>query len=55
MLEEAPFYAVPYARITYRRVGKVLIVGAGIGTEVAMALQQGATSDDAVEIDPCIL
>jgi SAM-dependent methyltransferase len=33
-------------------VGKVLIVGAGNGNDVAIALARGATAVDAVEIDP---
>ena len=32
--------------------GRVLIVGAGTGTDVALALSRGATRVDAVEIDP---
>lgn len=38
-----------------RRVGEVLIVGAGTGNDVAAALRAGATRVDAVEIDPEIL
>ncbi len=38
-----------------RRVGSVLIVGAGTGNDVAAALRAGATRVDAVEIDPAIL
>jgi SAM-dependent methyltransferase len=36
-------------------VGDVLVLGAGTGNDVAAALRKGATSVDAVEIDPEIL
>jgi SAM-dependent methyltransferase len=45
-------YARPYERRTSTAPGRVLIVGAGTGTDVALALSRGATSIDAVEIDP---
>ena len=48
----APAYAMPYERRTEPTPGRVLIVGAGTGTDVALALSRGATSVDAVEIDP---
>ena len=35
--------------------GRVLVVGAGTGNDVAAALRHGATRVDAVEIDPAIL
>jgi len=47
-----PRYARPYERTTRRTPGRVLIVGAGTGTDVALALSRGATRVDAVEIDP---
>ncbi len=47
-----PRYALPYQRTTRSAPGRVLIVGAGTGTDVALALSRGATSVDAVEIDP---
>lgn len=53
-LEFEPFYAQPYKRIAPGPVGDVLVVGAGNGSDVALALRQGATSVDAVEIDPRI-
>jgi len=54
-LQQEPFYATPYDRIAANGgVGDVLIVGAGNGSDVALALRQGATSVDAVEIDPRI-
>jgi Spermine/spermidine synthase domain len=46
--------AVPYKRIAGKRLRHVLIVGAGNGNDVAVALAQGAQSVDAVEIDPSI-
>jgi uncharacterized membrane protein/IMP cyclohydrolase len=48
------FYLDPYARLA-RPPGEVLIVGAGNGNDVAVALSEGATRVDAVEIDPLIL
>ncbi len=54
-LHEEPFYGLPYERIADNGgVGDVLIVGAGNGSDVALALRRGATSVDAVEIDPRI-
>jgi SAM-dependent methyltransferase len=50
-----PQYALPYERIGGRAPGTVLIVGAGSGTDVAIALANGATRVDAVEIDPGLL
>jgi SAM-dependent methyltransferase len=53
-LTKQSFYPVPYERITPGPVGDVLVVGAGNGSDVALALHFGATSVDAVEIDPRI-
>ncbi len=50
---EEPYYLEPYRSIPHRP-GRVLIVGAGTGTDVAIALSQGATHVDAVEIDPTL-
>jgi len=47
-----PIYAIPYKRMARTSPGRVLVVGAGTGTDVALALSRGATSVDAVEIDP---
>ncbi|GAA0944400.1 spermidine synthase [Nonomuraea longicatena] len=44
-------YALPYERSS-AAPREVLIVGAGSGTDVAIALSKGATRVDAVEIDP---
>src|SRR5205823_450966 len=46
-------YRIPY-RLLGREPGRVLILGAGSGNDVAVALAQGADSVDAVEIDPAI-
>ncbi len=45
-------YAMPYERAAVRSLDDVLIVGAGSGTDVAIALSKGAKHVDAVEIDP---
>ncbi|HEY7327414.1 MAG TPA: hypothetical protein VH592_07240 [Gemmataceae bacterium] len=47
------YYALPY-RI-HGRPGKVAVVGAGSGNDVAMAVRMGAEHVDAIEIDPAIL
>jgi len=52
-LEQVPIYGLPYQ---HRRAipASVLIVGAGTGDDVAIALRLGAQHVDAVEIDPRI-
>ena len=52
-LDEVPIYGLPYQ---HRRAApsSVLIVGAGTGNDVAIALRLGAQHIDAVEIDPRI-
>jgi SAM-dependent methyltransferase len=47
-------YFVPYQRAQVAELNDVLIVGAGTGTDVAIALSEGARHVDAVEIDPRI-
>jgi SAM-dependent methyltransferase len=47
-------YEIPYERIA-RDPARVLVVGAGNGNDVAVALRQGASRVDAVEIDPKLL
>jgi hypothetical protein len=50
--QEDPFYRYPY---TYAdRHDDVLIIGAGTGNDVAVALAEGARRVDAVEIDPVL-
>jgi hypothetical protein len=50
-----PFYDQVYRWFPDHRFARVLIIGAGNGTDVAGALAHGATAVDAVEIDPRIL
>ncbi len=47
-------YHSPY-RYMSRRPGRVLVLGAGTGNDVATALDEGVDHVDAVEIDPVIL
>jgi hypothetical protein len=47
-----PSYFIPYERIGDNPLRNVLIVGAGTGSDVAIALREGAEHVDAVEIDP---
>ncbi|GAA2133417.1 spermidine synthase [Nocardioides bigeumensis] len=48
-------YQTPYLRTPTNRLEDVLIVGAGSGSDVAIALSKGAGHVDAVDIDPRIL
>jgi hypothetical protein len=48
-----PFYFLPYDKV--RTPDDVLIIGAGTGNDVAVALTKGAKRVDAVEIDPVLL
>ena len=50
-----PLYETVYERFTAHSPGEVLIIGAGSGNDVAVALARGATSVDAVEIDAHLL
>jgi SAM-dependent methyltransferase len=50
--KRSPVYFLPYKRAAGVPLDNVLIVGAGSGTDVAIALSQGARHVDAVEIDP---
>lgn len=49
-----PQYTLAYDRLRGNGLGDVLIVGAGTGSDVAIALARGARHVDAVEIDPRI-
>jgi SAM-dependent methyltransferase len=49
-----PMYGQVYDWFPDRTFDNVLIVGAGSGTDVAVALEKGAKHVDAVEIDPAI-
>ena len=52
---QEPFYTQVYKWFPGRTYPNVLVVGAGSGTDVAIALAHGAGHVDAVEIDPAIL
>ncbi len=47
-----PFYFFPYRHVTRSSLSDVLVIGAGTGNDVAVALSAGARHVDAVEIDP---
>lgn len=49
-----PFYFYAYRHLGSAGPGRVLVIGAGTGNDVAVALSEGATHVDAVEIDPVI-
>jgi hypothetical protein len=55
MRDNHPSYFYPYRHVTRADLGNVLIIGAGTGNDVAVALSQGARHVDAVEIDPLLL
>ncbi|MCU1495168.1 MAG: Spermine synthase [Acidimicrobiaceae bacterium] len=48
------FYFFPYRHVNRSTLDNVLIIGAGTGNDVAVALSEGAKHVDAVEIDPVI-
>jgi SAM-dependent methyltransferase len=54
LLRQQPFYGDPYTHLQRSDPGNVLIVGAGSGNDVAIALRNGARHVDAVEIDPVL-
>ena len=49
------FYFFAYRHVMRQSLGNVLIIGAGTGNDVAVALSEGARHVDAVEIDPRLL
>jgi SAM-dependent methyltransferase len=49
-----PFYEELYKWFPDQTYGDVLVIGAGTGTDIAIALSRGADHVDAVEIDPAI-
>ena len=55
LVHSAQQYGTPYKRLPGVRLDNVLVVGAGSGSDVAIALRKGAKHVDAVEIDPRIL
>jgi tRNA1(Val) A37 N6-methylase TrmN6 len=54
MEEDQTFRFEPYAHVPDHALTNVLIVGAGSGNDVAIALSRGAEHVDAVEIDPLL-
>jgi SAM-dependent methyltransferase len=52
LTRSSEIYAAPYANRTDDHLGNVLVVGAGSGSDVAIALLKGAEHVDAVDIDP---
>ena len=50
----APFYFFPYRHLPAGTLDEVLVIGAGTGNDVAVALANGARHVDAVEIDPAL-
>jgi hypothetical protein len=50
-----PQYGLPYAHLKGQSLESVLVVGAGSGSDVAIALSKGAKHVDSVDIDPRIL
>jgi len=54
MKAEQTFRFVPYQRAPDNALNNVLIIGAGSGNDVAIALSEGAHHVDAVEIDPLL-
>lgn len=48
-------YEAPYLRLPTNKLQDVLIIGAGSGSDVAIALRKGAQNIDAVDIDPRIM
>jgi spermine/spermidine synthase len=53
--EVGSFYRAPYRHLTRKPLRNVLIIGAGNGVDVALALAHGAEHVDAVEIDPHLI
>jgi hypothetical protein len=49
-----PFYFYPYRHLAGQPLNQVLVVGAGTGNDVAVALSEGARHIDAIEIDPVL-
>ncbi len=48
-------YRAPYERLPENSLGDVLVIGAGSGSDVGIALREGARRVDAVDIDPEIM
>src|SRR5919197_1328466 len=52
---QQPFYDFVYRHVPPGPLGRVLVIGAGSGNDVAVALDHGAAKVDAVEIDPVLM
>jgi hypothetical protein len=52
--DQNPLYNLVYDRLVHKRLDNVLVIGAGGGNDVSVALARGARHVDAVEIDPQI-
>lgn len=50
-----PLYMMPYRAVRDARFERALVIGAGTGNDVAVALANGVRHVDAVEIDPVVL
>jgi len=55
MREQKQFYFYPYRHVSQASLRNVLIIGAGTGNDVAVALSEHARHVDAVDIDPVLL
>lgn len=55
MVEREPIYSSPYDRVKAPTYTRALVIGAGTGSDVALALGRGIPHVDAVEIDPGII
>ena len=53
--DQKKFYFYPYQHVTTSSLKDELIIGAGSGNDVAVALSEGAQHVDAVEIDPALV
>jgi hypothetical protein len=49
------FYFFPYRHVIKSSLSNVLVIGAGTGNDVGVALSEGARHVDAVEIDPALV
>jgi Spermine/spermidine synthase domain len=49
------FYFLAYGHVTKQSLSNVLIIGAGTGNDVTVALHEGARHIDAVDIDPGLI
>jgi len=54
-VRQGSYYSIPYSRLHGNTLRDVLVIGAGDGTDVSVALAHHAQRVDAVEIDPDLL